>query len=81
MGDPGVFRNLQFERRRWGFPQRLVPVLIVAVIFTVLWNLVPHGALYWLLLPLVVILTWASTFSWRQALAHLIVFLHRLEQY
>jgi hypothetical protein len=81
MEDKTTYRNLRFERRPWAFPRRWIPVILAVVCFTVLWILVPHNALYWLLAPLVVGLAWVSTYGWRQALANLIVFLHRLEQF
>jgi hypothetical protein len=71
--------GFRFERRRRPLPGRLIAVGAGLLIFTLLWFLVPHGALYWLLLPLLAALVWVVTYGWRQALAALHAQLHRWE--
>lgn len=81
MEDNTTYRNLRFERRHWSFPRRWIPIIMATVLFTLMWGLIPHNAMYWLLAPLVTALAWIATYGWRQALASLILFLHRLEQF
>ncbi len=73
--------NLNFERRRWIIPPRLIPVLLAVVIFITLWNLISASAFFWLTMPLTAILTWIASYGWRQALSRLIGFLHSLERF
>ena len=73
--------NLRFERRRRALPHWLIPVGLTLALFTLLWMLVPHSVLYWMLLPLLGVLAWVATYGWRQSLATLIALLHRLEQF
>jgi hypothetical protein len=73
--------NLHFERRSRPLPYRVIAIGVGLGIFTLLWILIPPGILYWLLLPLLAVLVWAASYSWRQALTALIALLHRLEQF
>lgn len=80
MNQSEVYRNLRFERRPSTSLRRLLTVLLFIVIFTLLWKYVPHTTLYWILIPILGILGWLSTYSWRQALSSAITFLHRIER-
>ena len=73
--------NLRFERQPHPLPHRAIAIGSVLSIFTLMWILIPPGALYWLLLPLLAVLVWAASYGWRQSLAALIALLHRLEQF
>ena len=73
--------NLRFERRPRPLPHRAIAIGVGLVVFTLLWTLVPHSALYWLLLPLLAVLLWAASYGWRQALVALIALLRRLERF
>ena len=81
MEENTVYRNLRFERRSWTIPRRSIPVILAVTLFILLRILIPVNALLWLLGFLVGILVWIATYGWRQALACLIGFLHRLEQF
>ena len=72
--------GLRFARQSRPASGRLVSVGLALVIFTLLWVLVPHSTLYWLLLPLVMVLVWMASYGWRQALASLHELIHRLVQ-
>ena len=81
MENPETYNSLRFERRRWNLPRRLIFVSIAIIVFTLLWKWLPQEILFWLLIPIMGVLTWMATYGWRQVLASLIVFLHRLEQF
>ncbi len=72
--------SLRFERRPRPLPYRLISVGVGVGVFTLLWVLIPHDALYWLLLLLLAVLVWAATYGWRQWLAAITRLLNRLEQ-
>ena len=74
------YTGLRFERRSETFPRRLIPIGVALACFTLLWWLVPHSTLYWLLLPLVGLLTWVASYGWRSAAVALHDLLHRLEE-
>ena len=78
MNQPNPFRDLRFELRRPRLSPRVIPAAAAFVLFTVLWLAVPQAALYWLLLPFLLVLAWATSFGWRGALASLIEALHSL---
>lgn len=75
------YRGLRFERPTHLTRNRLAAVVLVSGLFTVLWAVVPHSALYWLLLPTLAILAWMASYGWRQALAAIHQLLHRLEEF
>ena len=72
--------NLQFERLGTGRLRRIACVAGVSLAVAMIWAFVAPGTALWLVLPLVAALAWAASFGWRQALARLIAFLHRLER-
>ena len=74
------FQGMRFARGRSRFPRRLIPVAVAAVVFTGIWWLLPSVVAFWLLLPIVIVLTWTASYHWRQAVAILITLLHRLEE-
>ena len=69
--------NLRFERRSQALAPRLIPIGLALAVFNLLWVLVPHNAVYWLMLLLVSLLAWIASYGWRQALATLIALLIR----
>jgi len=81
MHETGAYQNLRFDKQPRRLPHRLIAVCLIMFFFTIFWRYVPHNALYWILLPILAILGWLATYSWRQALSSLILFLHRLEQH
>jgi len=81
MSDTHPYNTFRFDRPTLLPSRRIIPILVILILFTLLWKAVPHSALYWLLTPLYAILGWMATYGWRQALANLIVFLNRLEQF
>ena len=78
MNRSGPFSNLHFDVRPQAISSRVLAVGAAFLVFTVLWLIVPHGALYWLLLPLVLGLTWAASYGWRPALFLLVRYLDSL---
>jgi len=78
MNHSDLFGNLNFSVRPRRVPARLWTTGAAFVIFTVLWLIVPQSGLYWLLLPVVLSLTWAASYGWRPAVAALIQLLHSL---
>ncbi len=73
------FEGLNFRARRPDLSRPAILQAIGLAGFLVLWWLVPHWVLFFLLLPLLAALIWAASFGWRQALARLIEFLQTIE--
>ena len=69
MNNSDLFGNLNFRARAGRVPGRLWAVAAAFVIFTLLWLIVPQSGLYWLLLPVILCLTWAASYGWRPAVA------------
>ncbi len=80
MNQSNEYQGLRFTRPRQLTLSKRIVIGGGLLVFTVLWWLVPHDALYWLLLAMFGILLWVASFGWRQALAALHDLLHRLEQ-
>jgi len=80
MNQPKSYQGLQFERHTPAAFRRLIPIGAALALFTLLWGVVPHSVLYWLLLVVVAALIWMASYGWRQAIAALIALLHRLEE-
>jgi len=80
MNRSSPFSNLHFDVRPRSVPPPVLAVGTAFIIFTALWLVVPHGTLYWLLLPLILGLTWAASHGWRPALFLLVEYLHSLLQ-
>jgi hypothetical protein len=73
------YENFDFRPRR---PRISTPMTIQAIGlggFIFLWWLIPHGILFFLILPVLAALILAASFGWRQALARLIEFLQAIE--
>lgn len=60
--------NVRFEHDPRPFRRRLLITGAAVVLFTLLWVFVPHGVLYWLLLPVLILLVWLASHGWRWAL-------------
>ena len=79
MFGPNPYEKIDFRPRR---PRIFNPLTFQAIGlggFLILWWLVPHGILLFLLIPALAVLIWAASFGWRQALSQLIEFLQTLE--
>ena len=74
------FRGLNFAPRRRGTFRRPLAIIISLIVFTVMWRYIPHNVLFWLMLPIIAVLVWCTSYAWRTALNALISFLHLLEQ-
>jgi hypothetical protein len=74
------YQNLKFDRRVGGLSKRTISLIAVPAGFTIFWFFLPHGAVYWLVLLLVTILTWISSFGWEEALATFINFLQHQQR-
>jgi len=74
------YRGLRFERPTHPAVYRPIAIGLALGLFTLLWAIIPHSALYWLLLPLLALAVWTATYGWRQAVGSLHNLLHRLEQ-
>ncbi len=81
MNNAEVYRGLRFDRRPRVISESVLTIGAALVFFTLLWVFIPHGALYWLLLPLVGILVWVARFGWRSALSVIHSFMHYLEEF
>lgn len=80
MNNPEFYRNLRFETHTRAIPHRLITVSLSLGLFILLWLLVSHDTLFWILLLLVGILTWVASYGWRQALTVIHEIIHNLEQ-
>ena len=74
------YRNLNFDRRVGNISKRTISLIAVPVAFTVIWFLLPTGAIYWLTLLMLAVLTWISSFGWEEALATFINFLQHQQR-
>lgn len=79
MNPVNEYNGLKFQQRARPLPRRLITVGIAAVVFGGLWWIVPPNTLFWLLLPLVMLLAWMASYGWKQAIVALHALLHRLE--
>ena len=75
------FSELNFNRRIPLIPPRMAFVILSLVIFSILWWAVPQNLLYWLLLPVIGIFAWITSYGWRQALVNFIHLLRNLEKF
>ena len=80
MNNPEFYRNLRFETQPRFAIRRLIPIGVSIGIFTILWLLISHSTLYWVLLLLVAGLAWIASYGWRQALTAFHDLIHELEQ-
>jgi hypothetical protein len=76
MNNSNDFSKIRFDRPR--IPRRLLPVIIAAILFILIWRLASPGAVFWLGLIMTAILVWVASYGWRTALMALIDFLHYL---
>jgi uncharacterized RDD family membrane protein YckC len=78
MNRSSPFSNLDFSTRARAIAPRVLAVGAAFFLFTLLWLVVPHGILYWLLLPVVLVLTWMASYGWRPAVFWLVEYLDSL---
>ena len=81
MNNFSEFQNLHFERRLSAIPRKLIVVVLVSIGFSALWLLLPSGAMYWLLLIFIAILSWIASFGWQAALTVFIGFLQHQQRF
>ena len=74
----GPFSHLHFDARPQALSSRVLVLGAAFLVLTVLWLIVPAVSLYWLLLPLILGLTWAASYGWRPALFVLVRYLDSL---
>ena len=82
MNDPKTFRfeDLRIAPKPVTAPRRRIVVGSAIAIFVVLWVVVPHDVLFWLLLALVTGLVWVASYGWRGVLSVLHEVIHWLEE-
>lgn len=80
MNSRGTYQTFRFERQRRLIPPRLIPIGVSLALFTLLWALVPQSVLFWLLLPIVAVLTWVASYGALTAVATLHELLTRIDQ-
>lgn len=73
------FSNLRFDRPQQRIPNRLVWVGSLMAGFSLAWIILPHNALFWLILILVGALGWAASYGWRQAVRVLTGWLNQIQ--
>ena len=74
------FQHLRFEDQRPSPARSFIFLGSVMGGFTLLWIFASQSTFFWLTLLSLGILGWVASFGWRQALANLHDFIHRLEQ-
>jgi hypothetical protein len=75
------YRNLRFRRRWPALSRRGLAVGVGLAGFGLLWRVVPQTGMFWVLLPVLAGLVWVASFGWKAALAALVDFLQRLQQF
>ena len=80
MDKANSYRGLKFARTQWRVPPRLVVLAITAMLFGLMWWLIPQEILFFFLLAIFLTLVWLASYSWRTAVAVLRRWLGRLEQ-
>lgn len=76
-------RSSHLRLARIHIPARPAAIVIGLIVFAALWWLVPANVLFWVLLPVVGVLLWMATYSWRrtlQVIRALVDWLERLEE-
>ena len=68
------FSNIRFNRPR--IPRKLIPVIIAAILFILIWRLINPSTVFWIGLIMTSILVWVASFGWRKALMVFTDFLH-----
>ena len=76
MNQTDRFSNIRFNRPR--IPRRLIPVIIAAVLFILIWWLCNPSTVFWIGLVMTSTLVWVASYGWRTALMVLINFLQYL---
>jgi hypothetical protein len=79
MDDRQYYSRMDFSPSRPIIRARVIFFVLGGLLFTALWAFVPHGTLYWLLLPLIMGLVWMASYGWRQAIFVIHELIHRLE--
>jgi hypothetical protein len=79
MNDHEFYQNLRFETQPRFNIQRLFFIGIPLGLFILLWFLVSHSTLFWVLLLFIGGLAWVASYGWRQALSVIHNLIHELE--
>ncbi len=77
MDDHQKYQGLNFERIKPQIPSFLVSTIVVSLVFTAVWLVLPRQATFLLTLIAIALLTWMASFGWEDALEALIHFLER----
>jgi hypothetical protein len=78
MNKPTGFEHLNFQRIPWKLSGQVIATLGVIIVFSLLWWLIPHLFLYWLLLFPLAGITWMATYGYQKALTDVIKLLQKL---
>lgn len=73
------YNHLNFEQAAQHLPRRLMPIVVILLVFILGWFILPPGARFFPVLLLVVALSWTATYGWQSAIKDLIHFLQNLQ--
>ena len=73
--------KLELNRPLISIPARVLWIGGILAGFSLAWWLIPHGALFWLSLPVLALISWLASFGWRHALRALLNTIRQLEQF
>jgi uncharacterized membrane protein YccC len=80
MNKSNAYHGLDFNLPRRRISPRIITVVITIILFSLIWWVIPHYVLFWLLLPLLAGLSWMASYGWRQGISILVRFLQNLER-
>ena len=75
-----VYSGIELNPSRRTIPRRLILTGISLGVFTLMWLIIPHSALYWLLLLPSGILVWMASHGWRHALDSIHDLIHHVDE-
>ena len=77
MNNNNSYQGLNFDKSFKDFPKRILIQIGIPIVLIIAWLILPVVAFFWLVLLLVSVLTWVSSYGWPKALTALISFLQR----
>lgn len=80
MNKSNAYHGLDFNLRRRRISPRIIIVVVTIILFSLIWWIIPPNTLFWLLLPIIVGLSWMASYGWRQGISILVRFLQNLER-
>lgn len=80
MNNSNAYRGLDFNLPSRKISPRIITVVSTLIIFSLIWWVIPHNILFWLLLPILGGLSWMASYGWRQGISILVRFLQNLER-